>query len=206
MKHLAICFGIAAVLLFCDSGSTQDKQTVGAARTAVRSGQQKDGRQAAHRGPVFSGTVVRVDISSGTISVKSRGNVVTFDAANPMFSGYRGLRDIRTNDRVAISYKGDGIRITKSTGKGEPAVREEPQGPRMGKQSKDVTKLQKRERKAAEKGFGDVDANRDGKITAVELSVVVQNITMDDFRKLDRNGDGFLNKAEFLEAVRQQKR
>ena len=47
------------------------------------------------------------------------------------------------------------------------------------------------------KSFADVDNNKDGKISAMELSVVIPNLTVEQFRQYDKNHDGYLNKAEF---------
>jgi Ca2+-binding EF-hand superfamily protein len=47
------------------------------------------------------------------------------------------------------------------------------------------------------KSFADVDNNKDGKISAIELSVVIPGLTMEQFRQYDKNHDGYLNKAEF---------
>ncbi len=45
--------------------------------------------------------------------------------------------------------------------------------------------------------FGTVDNNKDGKISPVELCVVIQDLTMEEFRSYDTNGDGFLDQKEF---------
>ena len=46
-------------------------------------------------------------------------------------------------------------------------------------------------------GFDDVDANKDGKVNPVELSVIVPNLTMEQFKGFDKNSDGTLNRSEF---------
>lgn len=45
--------------------------------------------------------------------------------------------------------------------------------------------------------FKDVDNNKDGRISPVELAAVINDLTMHDFKKYDRNGDGYLDEAEY---------
>ena len=51
-------------------------------------------------------------------------------------------------------------------------------------------------------GFRDVDENKDGKVTPVELSVVLKDLTMGQFKGYDRDSDGFLNESEFRAATK----
>ncbi len=201
MKKIGVGIVIVAGLLLCGdahaSGGTNE------AGTSDRRPNLAVARQAGAR-QAFTGVVVGVNIPSRTISVRDRGYTVTFDATNPVFSGYRGLMDVRVRHRVAVSYVGDGVRIARLTGKHEPQEKE-PSAALQKKQGKGPAKLQKRERRGVTGGFEDVDANKDGRVTAVELSVIVTDITMDRFRQYDKDGDGCLSKTEFIEAVRQQK-
>ena len=156
----------------------------------------------------FSGRVVQVNTPSETFSVRGGQNMITFDASNPVLSGYRALSDMRVGDRVAVSYTPDGIRVARlmegSRGApGEPgrkAVGAEPQ-----KGQPRLSRLLRRVPRSTGSGFDDVDANKDGKITPVELSTVIPDITLDRFREQDTNRDGFLNRAEFARAVKQPK-
>ncbi len=45
--------------------------------------------------------------------------------------------------------------------------------------------------------FADVDNNKDGKISPVELGAVLPSVTIEDFKRYDRNGDGFLDASEY---------
>lgn len=53
---------------------------------------------------------------------------------------------------------------------------------------------------AAGKQFKDADMNKDGKVDAAELTIIVINITPDKFKGYDKNGDGFLDEKEFRAA------
>lgn len=118
----------------------------------------------------------------------------------PVLSGYRTFSDIRVGDSVAVSYLPAGIRVVRLVGKPgadvdvPPATRQRRTG-----------RLLRRDAHGSGGAFSDVDANKDGKITPVELSVLIPDITLDRFRRHDANNDGYLNRAEFTEALRQEK-
>ena len=50
--------------------------------------------------------------------------------------------------------------------------------------------------------FRDVDNNKDGKVSAVELTVIFPDLTLQQFREYDRNSDGVLDEQEFRAAKR----
>ncbi|HOE16583.1 MAG TPA: EF-hand domain-containing protein [Syntrophorhabdaceae bacterium] len=50
--------------------------------------------------------------------------------------------------------------------------------------------------------FRDVDNNKDGKVSAVELSVIFPDLTLQQFREYDKNRDGVLDEQEFRAAKR----
>ena len=45
--------------------------------------------------------------------------------------------------------------------------------------------------------FKDIDNNKDGKITPIELCVMVPDLTLQKFKEYDKNNDGCLNEREF---------
>jgi hypothetical protein len=149
--------------------------------------------------PDFSGRVVRINLALETLSLKSRETTVTFDASTPILSGYRAFSDICVGDSVAVSYVPTGIRVARLPGRPgadvdmPPAIRQRRTG-----------RLPRRDPRGSGADFNDVDANKDGKITPVELSILIPDITLDQFRQHDANHDGYLNRAEFSEAVRQK--
>ncbi len=151
--------------------------------------------------PDFSGKVVRINLASETLSLKNRENTVTFDASTPILSGYRVFSDIRVGDSVAVSYAPNGIRVARLA---DRPVAEDVERPPASRQRKAGGPL-RRDPRATGTDFDDVDANKDGKITPVELSAVIPDITLDRFRRYDANHDGYLNRAEFAEAVGQHK-
>jgi hypothetical protein len=148
---------------------------------------------------VFTGKVAQVRLSSGTFSVKGRLNTVTFDASNPVFSGYRTLSDVRVGDSVAVAYTAYGIRVDRQRG-GLPPEGHGEAAPRAS--GGPGHRLLRWEPRGGNEGFDRVDVDKDGRISPVELSAVIPDITLDQFRQWDKNGDGFLNRAEFAEAMR----
>ncbi len=147
-------------------------------------------------GRSINGEVVRVDSAAKTMSVRSGGALINFDISNPVLQGYGSLTSIRKGDRVGLSYTANGIRIAR-LGKGapeSPSVAEKQPGPAAKKQKKS---LFVRRIKADDRSFSSVDNNKDGKISPIELSVIIPNLTVEQFRQYDRNNDGRLDRNEF---------
>jgi hypothetical protein len=144
----------------------------------------------------FTGTVIDVNAAVQTISVKDKGRTVTFDVSNPVLKGYRSIAGIRVGDRIALAYTRDGISITKLSGKGSRAEVERPRAKPEPKKSKKEGRIRVAARTQGT-DFDDVDENKDGKVSPVELSVILPSLTLEDFRKHDKNGDGYLNRSEF---------
>ena len=190
----------------------------GRGRPAGASSARPEGRPAARA--AFIGSVVAVDVGAATFSLKESGNVVGFDASNPALTGYRTLADMRVGDKVKVSYTTTGIEITKLGGRHERPEKKEaanepqplaakpvekpqpPQARPVEKPTKGAKKLSRRVRKGSGEDFEDVDLKKDGRITPVELSIVIKDLTMDQFRKYDKKHRGYLDKQEFQEAVR----
>jgi hypothetical protein len=149
----------------------------------------------------FIGTVAKVNAVSKTITVRNKGIIVTFDVINPVFKGYKSIEQIRVGDKIAISYTGDGARITKATDIALQQEATKPQSEPVRQKHKTAGTANGRPVRVKERTnsvhFRDVDNNCDGRITPVELSAVVPNLTVEDFKKYDRNGDGCLNESEY---------
>ena len=174
-------------------------------RPAVRSEDRAKHLEAKH---VFSGRVEQVDVAARSFSVSDRGNRIGFDASNPIFTGYQSLSDMEIGDRVAASYTTHGIRVTKlSAGgpSGRKGKEEAATGPLAEKPLRPARRLIKMVKQRDQTGFDEADIKKDGKITPVGLSVVIKDVTMDEFSKYDKNHHGYLNKAEFLDAVKHLK-
>ena len=144
----------------------------------------------------ITGTVTTFDISAQTIAVKYGNSTIRFDLSNPVLKGYKNTAHIRKGDRIQIGYTARGVRVAKVMG--EP-VAPETSAPKV---EKSVTKPGRHSSKVQRirtrgSGFDDVDANKDGKVNPVELSVIVPNLTMEQFKGFDKDKDGTLNRSEF---------
>jgi hypothetical protein len=176
-----------------------------------------------------TGSVVRIDRTARSITLKGKGKTITFDMMNPSLIGYASLDEIRTGDTVTVSYTRDGLQIRKGlppaatkpkTAHARPAKEQPPEqkkavpaAPAQPKKlsiKKEAKKPQKsaavrttpvrlRDRPRSSE-FWDVDNNKDGKISPVELTVLFPDLTLQQFREHDKNGDGFLNEQEFRTA------
>lgn len=192
MKSIAVIAAFLAACLLV----TSDYSAAGSARPAGP-------------GRAFCGRVVRVDAGAATLFVKENGNTVGFDASNPVFSGYPSLSAVRIGDRVAVSYTADGIRVARLSSTPAPAGGEKTRA--IGRTADETGqgtgvrargRLIKRAKRADTTGFAEADVNQDGKITPIGLSVVIKDVTMDEFRQYDKGHKGYLSKAEFLDAVK----
>lgn len=160
----------------------------------------------------FFGTVAHINLADKTISVRNKGIVVTFDVRNPIIKDYKNLEQIRIGDKIAISYRGDNTRISKATGihgMAQEDITKTPQEP--GKMKHGSTKTDKKrpvrvKERTNSCHFSDVDNNSDGKITPIELSAVIPDLTVEDFKKYDRNGDGYLNESEYNAIIQTRKK
>jgi hypothetical protein len=187
-KALIIIIGIIACITLAATGFTQEKSSENPPKIRMRVKTKGD----------FVGKVVKIDAKDKIISVRNKGIVVTFDVANPRLIGYKSLDQIKTGDSISVGYTGDGTIISRFTGK-IPVM---PTGP-SSQQQKRTASVSKKGGPARVKErtnstvFNDVDHNADGKISPAELSAVVSGLTMEQFKKYDRNGDGCLDRGEY---------
>ncbi len=175
-----------------DTAQTGPKDKTQAESGSVRMKKAKTVKSRGHR--AFTGIVMRVDTDAKTILVKGRGKAVAFDISNPTLKGFRGLRDIRKGNYVSVVYTAHGIRIARSSRSEAGPERDEVvrgTAKRGGSGSGRVRVKTKGE------DFCDIDENKDGKVSAVELSAVVKNLNMQEFKEYDKDGDGYLNAKEY---------
>lgn len=137
----------------------------------------------------FTGVVVRVDVAVKIITIKGGGRQITFDMTNPVLKGYKQITNVKAGDMVSAMYTTDGIKIAKSAVK-PPEHKVEVLKPKKGAPVRVKEKVKGTE-------FKDVDENEDGKISPVELSVIIKSLTIKQFKEYDKNNDGYLDKSEF---------
>ncbi len=154
----------------------------------------------------LTGAVLKVDTESRSMTLRSGSNTVSFDISNAVLRGYNSIWNIKKGDRVAAGYTADGIHITKLSKVPEKDLQQKPSVAKSPAESTNVTPPARKPKKPSPfarrmktdgKSFADVDNNKDGKISPVELSVVVPTLTMEQFHQYDKNHDGHLDRAEF---------
>jgi hypothetical protein len=165
----------------------------------------------------FEGTVVNVDMNEKIIVVAKRGIALTFDISSPTFKGYKDINEVKVGDYVSITSTDKGIKIAKTSPESpRPQVKKEEVSkpiPRPAPKPKIVTSIPKetlapkkrspvrlRERKVS-RDFKDVDNNHDGRVSPIELSVIIPDLTMKQFREYDKNGNGYLDESEYNAVV-----
>ena len=118
--------------------------------------------------------------------------------------GYGSIREIKKGDDVSVGYTQFGLQIRK----GIFAVTHRETSPRQeAAPQKAVAKVEtiKPQRGTPIRmkdnknptSFKDIDNNKDGKITPIELCVMVPDLTLQKFKEYDKNNDGCLNEREF---------
>jgi hypothetical protein len=192
MKNtLIIIISIIACITIASTGFTQEKSSENPPKIRMRVKTKGD----------FVGKVVMVDAKDKIISVRNKGIVVTFDVANPRLIGYKSFDQIKPGDSISVGYTGDGTIISRFTGK-IPVMPTGP-GPSQQKRTASVSKkggpMRVKERTNST-AFNDVDHNADGRISPAELSAVIPGLTMEQFKKYDKNGDGGLDRGEYSAA------
>lgn len=159
----------------------------------------------------FSGTVAHVDSETATLSIRNKGKTISFDMSNPILIGYQNTREIKKGDALSVGYTQFGLQIRKGT---FPVTHTEtaPQAERSTTPKKNIAKadtvkprkngpVRMKEIKNPT-SFQDIDNNKDGKITPIELCVMIPGLTIQTFKEYDKNGDGCLNESEFTAAKR----
>ncbi|MBA4391749.1 MAG: hypothetical protein C0399_12550 [Syntrophus sp. (in: bacteria)] len=150
----------------------------------------------------FSGTVAHVDPETATLSIRNKGKTISFDMSNPILMGYQSTREIKRGDAVSVGYTQFGLQIRKgvfslthseTTPRAESITKPKKTTAKPGKN----TPVRMKEMKNPT-SFQDIDNNKDGKITPIELCVMIPGLTIQQFKEYDKNGDGCLNESEFM--------
>lgn len=159
----------------------------------------------------FTGNVTTIDPIKRTISIKTKDQYLSFDLIDPVLRGYNTVSDIKISDVVSLAYVPKGTAIAKGETFPEDLMGETvpdqivPARSRM-KTSRNSSSSRSSSNHAApvrvkykvnRLTFGEIDNNKDGKISPVELGTVLPSVTMEEFKKYDRNGDGGLDEKEY---------
>lgn len=153
---------------------------------------------------IFTGKVTR--LNPGTIAVQTSDKHLAFDLVNPVLRGYANAGDIKVGDIVSLGYISSGIAIVK----GETFPEDlKPQtaaddlstpktNNRKYKQTANNRSAPVRVKyKVNRMSFAEIDNNKDGKISPVELGAVMPSVTMETFKRYDRDSNGFLDTNEY---------
>ena len=162
----------------------------------------------------FSGTVNSVNPSSSSLSIRNQGKTISFDMSRVILMGYESIGEIKKGDKVSVGYTPYGLQIRKGifaithqdtaprgqaiSQKGAPqeaipqkvTARVDTAKPKKGAPIRMVDNKYP-------KSFNSIDNNKDGKVTPIELCVLVPDLTLQRFKEYDKNGDGCLNESEF---------
>jgi hypothetical protein len=154
----------------------------------------------------FSGTVTSVDPVAATLSIRSQGKTITFDMSKVILMGYGSTGEIKKGDVVSVGYTQFGLQVQKGVfaitqrkvvphGEVVPqkvVAKIETTKPQLHRS----TPIRMKDNKNPT-SFKDIDNNKDGKITPIELCVIVPDLTLQKFKEYDKNKDGCLNESEF---------
>lgn len=155
---------------------------------------------------IFTGKVAKVDTASRTISLNTSGKQLAFDLVNPVLRGYQNTNDIKVGDTVSLAYIPDGIAIAKGETFPDDLKAQttaDDLSPPKNNNKKSRQNANNRgapvrvKYKVNRMSFADVDNNKDGKVSPVELGAVLPSVTMEDFKRYDRNDDGLLDANEY---------
>ena len=156
---------------------------------------------------IFTGKVTRIDTGTREICLQTSDKHLAFDLVNPHFRGYQNVGDIKVGDTVSLGYIPGGIAIVKGETfpedlKSQTVADNLSPAPRAKtNKSKKNTRNHgapvRVKYKVNRMSFTEVDNNKDGKISPIELGTVMPSVTIESFKRYDRNGDGCLDANEY---------
>ena len=144
------------------------------------------------RKPATVGQVTSVNPFSNLMTLRSGNSSITVDISSPILKGFSSVTDIKKGQMVAVRYTANAIHIEKATGMSASIEKSTPVSPKTTKKAA----LPRRARTDGQ-SFEDVDNNKDGWISPVELCVIIPDMTMEQFRTHDKNKDGRLDRVEY---------
>jgi hypothetical protein len=162
----------------------------------------------------FSGTVTNIDPVSASLSIRNQGKTISFDMSRVILIGYGSVGEIKKGDEVSVGYTQFGLQVRKGifavTQRESVPHREvvplKETVPRKVVTKAETAKPQPQSQRSVPirmkdnknpTSFKDIDNNKDGKITPIELCVLVPDLSLQKFKEYDKNGDGCLNEREF---------
>jgi hypothetical protein len=152
----------------------------------------------------FSGTVTSIDAASAALSIRNQGKTISFDISKVILTGYGTIGEIKKGDQVSVGYTQSGLQLHKGVFAITPreSIPYREVVPQKAFTKAGTTKPQRTTPIRMvdinhPTNFRDIDNNKDGKITAIELCVLVPDLTLQKFKEYDKNGDGCLNEREF---------
>jgi hypothetical protein len=212
MMRIVVAGVVALCLIVVVTAQSQDlseKQRGGQGTSPINSTRRE-----------FSGRVEKVDVERNIMSVKGKGGTANFDVSEPILYGYRSLLEISTADVVGISYVESGIRIRRiQNGKisstevlyggktsRHPLSANLQSVPQFLPRTSSSRKLQRQPSTESLGSFEKADVNKDGRLSPVELTAVMKDLTMEEFKQYDKNRNAFVDKKEFADAVKDQRK
>jgi hypothetical protein len=168
------------------------------------------------------GRVEHIDLDRRILAVRMKAGVANFDLSSPILIEYRSTSEIKVGDLIDVRYSENAIRVTR-IGKGRRVIVEEKPFAKLAEKTKPLPptevrpqsrplppaapprKLLRRQTATNYGTFECADANKDGRLSPVELATTIKDLTMEEFHRYDKNRNATVDRSEFLEAVKDKR-